>query len=350
MYHLFEKYVISHINFETLGILFCLMVVAEGLRRLGYIDKAARIVGSKSKSIGDLMMLLVLLCFGVSMLVTNDVALIIFVPFTVQVLEGINRSDKMIKCIVFETIAANLGSMVTPFGNPQNVYLYRTYQMELGAFLGEILPFGVLALVLLVVLIKTDKQARDGISFQNVLEASETNKKDLWFKTVIYGILFVLSILAVIGIVNWMVVFGNVIILVGIMEWKVLKNINYGLLMKFIILFILVGNVAALPAVSAFLERMVNGHEFLSGVLISQVISNVPAAILLSKFTNNGMVLMLGCNVGGLGTLIASMASIISLECYGQTKEVDKKKYVLSFTYYNILFLVAMLMLKCLFL
>ncbi len=355
-----NQYFITHIKFDTILLLFCLMAVAEGVRRLGYIDAIANKAALASKTLFNLMLPIVLSCFFVSMLVTNDVALIIFVPFSIQLLGQIQRQDKLIKLVVLETIAANLGGMLTPFGNPQNVYLYRNYEMNPQEFIGATLPFGILSLLLLIGILFLDKNKGDKVQYED--NKQEKENFQVW-KLVIYAILFVGSVLSVVGLLPclhvWLVVVGTIVCMAGMeffqeksrdkanldfgkTQLAVLSHINYGLLVKFVILFVVVGNIAALPKINEFFMGVVRGNEFATGILLSQVVSNVPAAVMLSKFTADGISLLQGVNVGGLGTLIASMASLISLEYIGREKTISKKQYILTFTIYNLIFLVIL--------
>lgn len=342
-----DKYIISQIDFGTLAILFCLMGVVAGFNKLGYLDllsnKLVKIAGSFKVLQGTL----VFVCFFISMFVTNDVALIIIVPFTIQITAKLVKKEALIKIIVLETIAANMGSMVTPIGNPQNLYLYQYYDLNLSVFAKIIMPYAILSAVLLLVIIMIDKTKVEIVGIEENYNRTVREKKiDKVVKTLIYTILFVLSILTVLDVVNYLVCFGAVVLCMLIFDRSLFKEINYSLLIKFIVLFLIVGNLAEISWISGKLEKIVVGNEFMVSVLLSQCLSNVPTAIMLSKFTANGTELMLGVDVAGLGTLIASMASMISYDFYAKTNDADKKRYVLSFTGYNIIFLIAMLILK----
>lgn len=343
-----QRYIIGQIDFGTLAILFCLMGVVAGFNELGYIDWLAKKLADSAKSVKMLFMALVLVCFFISMLVTNDVALIIMVPFTIQMLHNLGQKKKLIKLIVLETIAANLGSMLTPIGNPQNVYLYQYYQMNLAEFFKAILPYALLSLLLLVIVILLDKGSA-GVPVEMDIEEREVVVKGKVIKTVIYSVLLVLSILTVLGVVNHLLTFWVVVVAMACCNYRLFRQINYSLLFKFCILFLLVGNVADIEWISSNLQNIVSGNEFFCGILLSQFLSNVPTALMLSQFTEAGTILMLGVNVGGLGTLIASMASMISLEYYKKTIEADTKKYVISFSGYNIIFLIILVILWLLF-
>lgn len=338
---LIQRYIIGQIDFGTLAILFCLMGVVAGFNELGYIDWLAKKLADSAGSVKMLFLALVLACYFISMLVTNDVALIIMVPFTIQMLHNLGQNAKLIKIVVLETIAANLGSMLTPIGNPQNVYLYQYYQMNLGEFFETILPYALLSLFLLVLVILFDKGSA-GVPVEMTVSGHTYEVKGKVVKTIVYSVLLVLSILTVLGLVSHLVTFLVVVIAMLCCNYHLFRQINYSLLFKFCILFLLVGNVADIGWISQNLQNIVEGNEFVCGVFLSQFLSNVPTAIMLSKFTNAGAVLLLGVNVGGLGTLIASMASMISLEYYKKTTGADTGKYVRVFTSYNMVFLIIL--------
>lgn len=341
------QFIIEKIDFATLGILFCLMAVVEGFNKLGYIDQVAGVLVKRAKSLKMLILTMVLSSFFLSMLVTNDVALIIMVPFSIQVLHRIGAGKQMIQTVVWETIAANLGSMMTPIGNPQNVYLYSFYKMNMKDFFMALLPYGVISLLLLLIVICLQVEKGNGVTTEGeaFAEAAVREKQKL-LKTVVYCVLFACCLLTVLGKLSCIITFGLVVIIVVFLDYSLFRKINYGLLIKFAILFVLVGSVADIPMISSGLKGIVSGNEFLAGVGLSQFLSNVPTAIMLSQFTTNGIELMLGVNVGGLGTLIASMASMISLEFYSKIERAEKKRYILSFTGYNILFLIVLLLYK----
>lgn len=346
MLNFFNEHIILQINFETLAILFCLMGIVAGFSKLGYIDLLSAKLVKLAGSYKTLQGMLVFMCFFISMLVTNDVALIIIVPFTIKILEE-GKDKSLIKIIVLETIAANLGSMATPIGNPQNLYLYQFYNMDLSEFFKTMFPYIILSMILLLVILISDKSKLE-IKDIKVSIKRDGNNYIRYIKTIIYTILFILSICVVLGITNYILCLSVVVVCMFLCDKSVFKDINYGLLIKFIILFLLVGNVATIPFINEQLKNIVLGNEFIIGILLSQFISNVPAAIMLSKFTNNGTCLLLGVDIGGLGTLIASMASMISFDFYVKTKNSEKGKYIKQFSLYNGIFFVAVIVLKIL--
>lgn len=327
-----SKAYIDYIDFRTLGLLFCLMTVMAGFNRLGIFKFVAEKMLSKIKSINGLSLILGLLCFFSSMFITNDVALITFVPFTVTALKLSGKMDKLIWIVTIETVAANLGSMLTPIGNPQNLYLFSAFHMSLGDFILTILPYALLSLIL--ILISCMFTGKGTIDAQSTKSSNDFSKLHIC----VYSILFLLALLTVFRVIPYIVTVLITVAVIVIFDRKVILKVDYSLLFTFIFLFIFIGNLGEIKPISDFLKNIVNGNEVLVGVLSSQIFSNVPATILLSKFTENAKDLLIGVNLGGLGTLIASMASLISFKFVAKEK-VSTGKYILIFTIMNIVFL-----------
>lgn len=327
-----SKAYIDYIDFRTLGLLFCLMTVMAGFNRLGIFKFVAEKMLSKIKSINGLSLILGLLCFFSSMFITNDVALITFVPFTVTALKLSGKMDNLIWIVTIETVAANLGSMLTPIGNPQNLYLFSAFHMSLGDFILTILPYALLSLIL--ILISCMFTGKGTIDAQSTKNSNDFSKLHIC----VYSILFLLALLTVFRVIPYIVTVLITVAVILIFDRKVILKVDYSLLFTFIFLFIFIGNLGEIKPISDFLKNIVNGNEVLVGVLSSQIFSNVPATILLSKFTENAKDLLIGVNLGGLGTLIASMASLISFKFVAKEK-VSTGKYILIFTIMNIVFL-----------
>ena len=328
-----NKEYFEHIDFRTLGLLFCLMAVMAGLNSMSVFKFIAERMLSKVKSISGLSLILGLLCFFLSMIITNDVALITFVPFTITALKLSGKTDKLIWVITIETVAANLGSMLTPIGNPQNLYLFSAFNMSMGDFLITILPYALLSLFL--VIISCIVTGKGGISSDSTDNRYDFSKLHI----IIFVTLFVISLLTVFRVIPCIVTVIITVIALVIFDRKTILKIDYSLLFTFVFLFIFIGNLGEIKPISEFLKSIVNGNEVIVGVVSSQVFSNVPAAILLSKFTENARYLLIGVNLGGLGTLIASMASLISFKFIAKEK-VNMSKYILTFTVVNIVFLI----------
>lgn len=339
-----DKEYISYIDFRTLAILFCLMAVMTGLQNVGLFRFLAEKMIRRVNNVRMLVFILVMLCFFSSMFITNDVALITFVPFTFTVLKMILNEDAktvVVPVVVMQTIAANLGSMLTPIGNPQNLYLYGKASMGLGDFLRLMLPYTMIAFLLLVIWCFTFPYKGEKtihIELKSNIKMS-TYRKEL----IIYGVLFLLCVLTVAHIIPYTMTLVIVICGVFFLDKKVLKKVDYSLLLTFVGFFIFIGNMGRVPAFNQFIREIINGNEIVTSVVASQFMSNVPAALLLSGFTKQYELLIVGTNLGGLGTLIASMASLISYKYIGREFKKQKGSYMLYFTVANLIFLFVLL-------
>lgn len=327
----------GYIDFHTILILFCLMAVMEGLKDIGLFQRIGETLLEKFHSERGIAIVLVFLCFISSMFITNDVALITFVPLALLIMTMAKMESALCMIITLMTIAANLGSMLTPIGNPQNLYLYSTSGMSLTAFLGLMLPYTFVAGALLLVSIFVKYRSKE-ISFILPAGRNELDKKRIAY----YLVLFVLCLLAVAKIMPISVLFIIVFAAVFADKRALLKKIDYSLLATFIFFFIFIGNMGRLEVFRNFLTSILEGNEMLVAILSSQVISNVPAALLLSGFTDKWTALIIGTNLGGLGTLIASMASLISYKQLAANYPEKKGKYMLLFTIWNIVFLAVL--------
>ncbi len=330
----------AYIDLRTLVLLFCLMTVVAGLNGQGVFAALAQRLLRRFHTHRRLTLFFVALCFFSSMFITNDVALLTFVPFSFMVLRMCDRADSWIVVTVLETVAANLGSMLTPIGNPQNLYLYSVYRLNLGQFFGAVLPYLGLSLLLLIASCLFFTRHDYAIILPYRGAAAPLRRG---FKLTGYLLLFLLCISAVLRLTPYPIVFGIVVVFVLLFDFRTLKKVDYSLLATFLSLFILVGNISSLPAVAHWLSSVVGGHEIVTAVALSQVISNVPAAILLSGFTDRFAPLLIGVNIGGLGTLIASMASLISYRIYVRETGGGHKAYLICFTLINVAFLAILL-------
>lgn len=328
-----ERY-IDYIDRRTLGLLFCLMTIMAGLNRLGLFKLLAEKLVHKVHTIRGVTVTLVLLCFFISMIITNDVTLITFVPFTIILLEISHQKSKLIYIVTLETISANLGSMTTPIGNPQNLYLFSNYNMNIDEFIIAIIPYSVLSLVLLVVL--SLFVGNESITVEKELNRVKGSKNS--FLPIMYGILFILALFSVFKILDYRVLLGVLLIAILSLDRITLIKVDYSLIFTFVFLFIFIGNLGNIEYIHNFLRGIIIGNEVWVGVLSSQIFSNVPASILLSKFTDNGSALLIGVNIGGLGTLIASMASLISFK-FLQNENIKISRYIIVFTFMNLVFL-----------
>lgn len=349
-----DREYLGYIDFRTLAILFCLMGVMAGLQKIGVFKGIARKLLGFVKSGQSLVLTLVLLCFFSSMLITNDVALITFVPFTFTVLDllGEEQRKRLLQpVVVMQTIAANLGSMLTPVGNPQNLYLYGKAGLSVGAFLGLMLPYTGLSFVLLTVRgLLLGRVCPMDFRLENVfgqeVSGSRKDAKTEVYPVVMYLILFFFCLLAVGHILPWQAVFVMVFFVIFAADKQVLARVDYSLILTFTGFFIFIGNVGRMPVFCDFLQNIITGRETCTSIIASQVISNVPAALLLSGFTDDFAGLVVGTNLGGLGTLIASMASLISYKYVAKEAGGRKGAYILLFTVANVCFLAALVLLN----
>lgn len=320
----------SYINIKVLILLFNLMLLIAAFKHYKILDYFASLLLNRSKTIRQTCYLLVGLTFVASMFMTNDVALITFVPLTLIIGKKLNKN--VMKWVVFQTLAANLGSTLTPMGNPQNLFIYTYYETELFGFLKMTMGLALMACLFLGVLMQKESQQK--MSYQIPLPVIKHKKKVIGF-----AILFILVLASVIEIIDYKVAFVMVVLYTVIINRALFKEVDYTLLVTFIGFFIFVGNLAAIPQIKLYLGNILNyqGVTYLGSVLLSQFISNVPAAMLLAPFTDNWKELLIGVNVGGMGTLIASMASLISYRLYVEAYEEEQKAYFKLFTVYNIL-------------
>lgn len=329
---------LSYIDFKVLVILFCLMVIIEGLKNAGLFNVLAERMTSGARNTRGLFLSLIMICFFSSMFITNDVALITFVPFSILVLRVTDQTDKMIFVTVMQTVAANLGSMLTPVGNPQNLYLFSYYNIDVTEFFRITVPVTIAGFLLIFIISAAGKHEQIFVQFK--LKEKITNKSKLY----IYLFLFVLSLTAVFRIVDYRYILTAVIAAVSIMDRKLFKSVDYSLLATFVFFFIFTGNIRNIELVRGFLSDLIKNQELVYSISLSQVISNVPAAVLLSNFTENYKALVIGTNIGGLGTLIASLASLISYKLYVKTENSHPAKYLMVFTIVNMVILLLLLL------
>lgn len=335
---------LGYIDLRTLAILFSLMTVMAGLRRQGFFDGLGRALLSRTHSTFQLTLVLVGLCFFGSMFITNDVSLLTFVPFTFVVLGRLGadvRRSLLIPVVCMQTIAANLGSMLTPIGNPQNLYLYGKSGMSIGGFVLLMLPYTLVSLFLLLAwaALVCRKTSADLSVDELVSSASQGNQKII----LLYLVLFAICLLSVIRVLPYGIAFAAVLVCALFADPRTLRTVDYSLLLTFVAFFIFIGNLGRIPAFSGWLQEFLTGREVLVAVLASQVTSNVPAALLLSGFTAETQSLIIGTNLGGLGTLIASMASLISYRQIARELPQGKKQYFGLFTLSNLIFLAILL-------
>lgn len=340
-----SKEYIDYIDFRVLALLFCLMLVVSGLQNIGVFDSLAQRLLKKVKNTRQLILLLTALCFLSAMFITNDVALITFVPFTIMILSMAGQEALLIPSVALQTIAANMGSMLTPIGNPQNLYLYSYFELSIGTFLLYMLPLTLVAALLLIFsiyLMKNQPLSTLPESLPDPTPETVIPQVIPKVKLTAYLILFAVCIACVIRVLSWPVMLAILVVAVLFLDIKSFLKADYLLLLTFVCFFVFIGNVKQLPAVTELLRSLIEKRDLLMGILSSQLISNVPAAILLSGFTTDARALLYGIDLGGLGTLIASLASVISFKLYGNSKGASKGAYLKTFTIYNLVFLLIL--------
>ncbi len=331
---------IGYVDFRVIAILFCMMLVVSELVLLGVFDKLTNKLLSKVHSSRMVSLILVWLSFFLGMLLTNDVTLVTLVPFAIALMKSFDDRKTLTFTLILMTVAANLGSMQTPIGNPQNIYLFTHYQMEIGPFMLLLLPYSLCSLILVTIavfILCKDMKIRH--------EEGKEEKKISAVKVAVCIVLFVLSLLVVLRVIHFLIALGVLVIAMIIMDRKAFKGVDYTLLITFVFFFVFVGNMGRIDAVYNVISSIVEKSPALTAIVSSQVISNVPAALLLSAFTQNGEALIIGTNLGGLGTLIASMASLITYKFHAALPKAKDKSvsYVGAFTAVNVIFLAVLL-------
>lgn len=324
---------LEYIDFKVLILLFNLMIVVAAFKELNLLDFAAAYVIKKCKSYRSLLFAMTFITFIFAMIVTNDVALITFVPITLII--GRKLKIDCMKIIILQTISANLGSSLTPMGNPQNLFIYSYYNINPIEFFCVTLPISILLIVFLLIDIFRSKNNSLEVKLNEVRIGAK-------FSIVSFSVLLIIILMSVFHLINYKIAFVITIITVGISRKDLFKRVDYSLLLTFIGFFIFIGNISNMDYIKNIMQSVLkdgNSTYFIS-ILSSQVISNVPATMLLSGFTNHYKELLLGVNIGGLGTLIASLASIISYKLYTRDNSEKTKEYVKLFTIYNVVYLI----------
>ena len=327
---------LDYIDVRMLCILFCFMAVVAGMRDCNLFGTVAGRILAGRHALRTLCLVLVLLPFFCSMFITNDVALITFVPFTIIVLSMADERGSILPVVVLQTVAANLGSMLLPFGNPQNLFIYSRYGVGTGEMVLLLAPFVVVGgIVLCILCLRFDRHE------VHVEMSRDRDFHSRGFLALTF-VLFALCILTVLRVVPWQAALVVTIAVIAVTRHRVLLKVDYGLLLTFVFLFVFTGNIAHVDTVSSALGSLMSWDPMLASLGVSQVISNVPAATLLSGFTTDWQDLLVGVDIGGFGTPIASMASMISLGIYSKVEGADTGRYLVLFTAVNILMIVLL--------
>ena len=328
--------IIERLNFPLLGLLIFLMCIVAGLRLSGFFDKIFEKFFHGEISCKNLSRFFIFSCFFSSMLITNDVALIIFAPIAVLIFTELKKIRLIAPTVIWQTIAANMGSMLTPIGNPQNLFIYSNYNLSLTEFLSVTAP--IVAISGIFIFIGTCFFTDYKVNLKK-REAKVLPKKRIIFLLM----LFALCLVHVLHVISFETLAIILLPSLLIIDKKLFLEADYKLIFLFAALFIGVGNLSNIPFFQNIPENL-SGYEFVVSVVMSQIISNVPATVLLSEFTNAYTPLLLGVNIGGLGTIIASMASIISFKAYAKMRFSKPKYYLASFTLSNLAILFALIL------
>ena len=330
-----DRAYLDYFDFKTLTCLFCVLAVVCALRNIRFFYTMAKAIVRKFKNTKLAILALVYITFIGSMLIANDMALLTFLPLGYFVLHTTGKEKYMAFTYIMQNIAANLGGMLTPFGNPQNLYLYTKFNIPDGEFITIMFPPFIVAISLITLLCLVFVKAEP-------LEIKEKAAQLPMPRVIIYLVLFALSILIVFRTIPFII--GLIVIPIALLflDREALKSVDYGLLFTFVFFFIFSGNMARIDAVRAFFSGLLEINTLLFSALSCQVISNVPSAILLSQFTENYRELLLGVNIGGVGTLIASLASLITFKAYTKDQPGHTARYILKFTAFNVLFFVIL--------
>ena len=319
---------LGYFDFKTLTCLFCTLACICALRNIRFFVTLAHKIISVCKNTRLCVLTLVYITFIGSMFLANDMALLTFLPLGYLVLSSTGKEKYMAFTFVMQNIAANLGGMLTPFGNPQNLYIYSAFNIPTGEFVSIMaLPFAIsIAVITACCLIFVKKEA---------LEIREEETKIPRLRAIVYLVLFALSIIIVFRIIPYQIGLVIVPVVLFFMDRDALKKVDYPLLLTFCAFFVFAGNMARIPLVRAMFEILLEKNTLIFSALSCQFISNVPSAVLLSQFTENYRELLLGVNIGGAGTLIASLASLITFREYTKHNPKGTKKYIAVFSAFN---------------
>ena len=325
----------DYFDYKTLTCLFCVLAVVCALKNINFFYMLARKVVQLFKTAKMSVLALVYITFIGSMLIANDMALLTFLPLGYFVLNSTGKQKYMAFTFIMQNIAANLGGMLTPFGNPQNLYLYTKYEIPNLEFMGIMAPPFVLSVALITVCC---------LVFVKSEPLCITDEKITFDpkRTVLYLVLFALSIAIVFRGIPYGIGLAVIPSVLMIVDRKALKSVDYGLLFTFVFFFIFAGNMARIDVVRDVFSALLNKNTLLFSVLSCQCISNVPSAILLSQFTGNYADLLVGVNIGGAGTLIASLASLITFREYTKHNPGKTAYYIGLFSAFNFGFLIIL--------
>lgn len=330
-----DRVYLGYFNLRTLATLFCTLAVVSAFSHIHVFEILSKNIVLHLHTLRNATLGLVFITFFGSMLLANDMALLTFLPLGYYVLSSTDHKEAMAFTFIMQNIAANLGGMITAFGNPQNLYLYSYYQIDTLEFSKIMLPTFLAATIMIFVICLFVKPIPLALKKDNHYTLDRR-------RTLIYSILFVCSILIVFRIIPYLLGTLIIALILQFLDSKAIREVNYPLLATFCVFFVFSGNMARIPAVNAFFSQLLPINTLLFGILSCQCISNVPSAVLLSHFTNDYYSLLPAVNIGGLGTLIASLASLITFTEYKKHNPDLVRSYLVKFTIINVSFIVVL--------
>lgn len=328
-----DKEYLHYIDYKTITCLFLISCIVSAFKDINFFYGVARHIIIRFNTLRKSYIALITITFVGSMVIANDMALLTFLPLGYLILKETNNEDKEAFVFIMQNVAANLGGMLTPFGNPQNLYIYTKYNIDNIYFMQIMLVPFIIAIILLYLSSLFIKNDYLTLSHQDIKISSVKEK--------IYIFLFVLAIFVVFRYVPTFVGLIVIPIIILLLDRHAFKNVDYSLLLTFIFFFIFSSNLARINAVNVFFSKLLEKNVYFTTLFSCQFMSNVPTSILLSKFTNNFIPLLYGVNIGGLGTLVASLASLITFRNYTSLNPKKAGRYLTLFTFINIVFIVV---------
>lgn len=329
-----DRQYLSYFDWKTMTCLFCVLAVVNAFKNIRFFYVLAKKIVLLFKSTRTCILALAYVTFIGSMLIANDMALLTFLPLGYLVLTSTGKEKYMAFTFIMQNIAANLGGMLTPFGNPQNLYLYSHFAIPTGEFIATMLPPFCISVALITICCLCVKKEPLCVLDEKIILPKG--------KTIIYSLLFALSIVIVFHGIPFYVGLIVIPLCLLFLDKKALAKVDYALLATFLAFFVFSGNMARIPAVQNLFEKLMSGNTTLVSILSCQVISNVPSAILLSQFTSDYTGLLLGVNIGGVGTLISSLASLITFREYTKHNPKKTSSYIALFSAFNFGFLIIL--------
>lgn len=332
-----DREYIGYFDFKTLTCLFCVLATVCALRNIRFFYTLAKAIIRKFKNAKVCILVLVYITFISSMLIANDMALLTFLPLGYFILHTTGKEKYMAFTFIMQNIAANLGGMLTPFGNPQNLYIYTKYNISDLEFVGIMLPPFLLSVTLITVCCLVFVKSEPLVIHEKAASLPP-------IRVTIYLLLFLFSILIVFRFIPYQIGLVVIPLFLLFLDRRALLDVDYGLLFTFVFFFIFSGNMARIDAVRNFFSMLLEKNTLVFSALSCQFISNVPSAILLSQFTDNYKELLLGVNIGGVGTMISSLASLITLREYSKQEPGHTLRYFIKFSIFNFAFLIILIL------